>query len=36
MADLLDFTKPYALRDEAEYNAAVSEINPTGEAAMRL
>lgn len=27
MADLLDFTKPHILRDETEYNAAVSEID---------
>jgi HTH-type transcriptional regulator/antitoxin HigA len=27
MANLLDFTKPHVLRDEAEYNAAVDEID---------
>ena len=27
MADLLDFTKPHVLRDEAEYNAAIDEID---------
>ena len=27
MAQLLDFTKPHILRDEEEYNAAVSEID---------
>lgn len=26
MAELLDFTKPHVLRNEAEYNAAVTEI----------
>ena len=27
MAELLDFTKPHVLRDKAEYNAAVDEID---------
>jgi HTH-type transcriptional regulator/antitoxin HigA len=27
MAELLDFTKPHVLRNEAEYNAAVDEID---------
>ena len=27
MADILDFTKPYVLRNEEEYNCAVAEID---------
>jgi antitoxin component HigA of HigAB toxin-antitoxin module len=27
MAELLDFTKPHVLRNEAEYTAAVAEID---------
>ena len=36
MADILDFTKPHVLRNEEEYNCAVTEIEELPELLARI